>query len=823
MSGQQPRIPKVIPDNLNPRFELRPYQLEALGRFVAHWSDYRREEPLQLLYHMATGSGKTIIMAGLIIYLYQQGYRNFLFFVNSTNIIDKTQDNFLNSAAAKYLFADSIIIEGQPVHIREVSNFQIDNQLDINIIFTTIQGLHARLHTPKENNLTAEDFADKKIVLISDEAHHINAETKKSAKLNNEEQAKIISWEGTVNTIFRSNRDNILLEFTATADLSVPEIATKYHDKLIFDYPLRQFRRDGYSKEIKVLQSDLPAFERALQAVLLSQYRRKLFEQHGQHIKPVILFKSKTIKESRSFFADFIYRMKHLQVNDLEKIRATGQHTPVADLFTLLATASIGMEQFIMELQLDFSEDKTLIINSKEESEQGQLIINSLEDEANPCRAIFAVDKLNEGWDVLNLFDIVRLYDTRDASGGQLSKTTISEAQLIGRGARYCPFRITAGQPLYRRKYDADIHHIMRLCEELYYHSAYNPRYIQELNSALQATGMLPKRTKEIPIKLKAAFKTTAFYQRAVLWLNERQAMPQQNLWPGEQHYSITLKTSYSRTTNAFEPVHTDTPALAERTARLNDFAVRILRKAINQTPFYYFDNLKKYLPTLHSINEFITSHHYAGQVQVTLIGQPEQLKQLTANEQLMVLKEVLTAIANAMTKMRPEYRGSATFRAYSLTDRLRDRVLRISIDEHYDALPTSESKNDDTDWSQREWYALEDNMDTVSGQLFVQSFAMEYASLQQSYDVIYLVPAKHLFTWYNIADGVAMHPDFILFLAQQQQQWQVFIHLESNRAAPEKKALWQTSHNGTVHNVEALFWPAATSEAATLASILQL
>ena len=53
---------------------------------------------------MATGSGKTLVMAGLIIYLYEQGYRNFLFFVNSTNIIEKTRDNFFNTTSSKYLF-----------------------------------------------------------------------------------------------------------------------------------------------------------------------------------------------------------------------------------------------------------------------------------------------------------------------------------------------------------------------------------------------------------------------------------------------------------------------------------------------------------------------------------------------------------------------------------------------------------------------------------------------------------------------------------------------------------------------------------------------
>ena len=41
----------------------------------------------------------------------------------------------------------------------------------------------------------------------------------------------------------------------------------------------------------------------------------------------------------------------------------------------------------------------------------------------------------------LNLFDIVRCYETRDSGKGKIGTTTTSEAQLIGRGARYFPFR----------------------------------------------------------------------------------------------------------------------------------------------------------------------------------------------------------------------------------------------------------------------------------------------------------------------------------------------------------------------------------------------
>lgn len=71
----------------------------------------------------------------------------------------------------------------------------------------------------------------------------------------------------------------------------------------------------------------------------------------------------------------------------------------------------------IAELKEDFSEEKLISVNSKEDSEVKQLAVNSLE--TNEYRAVFAVDKLNEGWDVLNLFDIVRLYDTRDSKGAR--------------------------------------------------------------------------------------------------------------------------------------------------------------------------------------------------------------------------------------------------------------------------------------------------------------------------------------------------------------------------------------------------------------------
>ena len=65
-------VPNIIKDNINKNFELRPYQELAFENFIMYFGNEKlRQRPTQVLFHMATGSGKTLIMAGLILYLYK--------------------------------------------------------------------------------------------------------------------------------------------------------------------------------------------------------------------------------------------------------------------------------------------------------------------------------------------------------------------------------------------------------------------------------------------------------------------------------------------------------------------------------------------------------------------------------------------------------------------------------------------------------------------------------------------------------------------------------------------------------------------------------
>jgi type III restriction enzyme len=786
------KVPSTIADNLNPIFPLRPYQERGFKFFLNYWDEKFDGKPRvnhQLLMHMATGSGKTMMMAGMMLHLYAQGYRNFLFFVNSSNIIDKTKSNFLDKKSSKYLFANSISVGPHRVEIREVKNFQTSDPDAINIAFTTIQGLHSALNTPRENGLSYEDFEDKSIVLISDEAHHINADTKKGVALDQDELFEIVSWEGTVERIFRSSPSNVLLEFTATMDLSDEHLRDKYNPKLLFDYPLKDFRKDGYSKEVKVLQADLSQMDRALQAVLLSQYRRKVFEKFGLLIKPVILFKSKTIKESESFVKEFSSTLKKLNSSQIARIASRSNDEAIARMFGYFAENNIDFENLATELHEDFSEEKLISVNSKDESIAKQIAVNSLE--TNEYRAVFAVDKLNEGWDVLNLFDIVRLYDTRDSKAGKVGKTTMSEAQLIGRGARYCPFQINKDQPRYGRKYDADLDNELRICEELYYHSAYNPKYIQELNTALQEIGLKAKETKSRQVQLKTSFKSTNLFKAGHIFLNEQVPYDRAEIDGLDSSlikkiHSVKINTGFSKSIVAFDAPNPDRGfASSTHTYLLSEFDNSVIRTALQRLSFYEFSNLKRFLPQLESIHDFITSKRYLGQLKIEVIGLKEEIENLTQDQKLDATLQLLENISAVIASNKVEFKGTKEFKPKMINDVFTDKTLNFMIDDGGDkefgrSMSDASETSYHLDLATKEWFVFDDCFGTSEEKLLIKYIDKRHAELTKIYSSVYLIRNDKHFKLYAFEDGRALEPDFVLYLIGKEKtetmHYQVFI-----------------------------------------------
>lgn len=263
--------------------------------------------------------------------------------------------------------------------------------------------------------------------------------------------------------------------------------------------------------------------ERALQALVLSQYRLKVFQDHRLGIKPVVLFKAAKIADSKDFMAEFIETVKKLTGAQLRSLSTAVNNEVMHKAFAYFANNGISFDTLAAELRDDFSEEHCVSVNDDKDATQKQILLNSLEDADNPYRAIFEVKKLDEGWDVLNLFDIVRLYETRQSSGKKIAPATIAEAQLIGRGARYCPFQLDDEQPKFQRKYDEDVTCELRVCETLYYHCQNDHRYVTELRNALREIGLDTDKIVQREYVLKDDFKGTDLYQQGLIFLNDRE------------------------------------------------------------------------------------------------------------------------------------------------------------------------------------------------------------------------------------------------------------------------------------------------------------
>lgn len=812
-------IPDYITQNL--KFPLRPYQKEAVGRYLYYKKDENnRKKSEQVLYNMATGSGKTLLMAAIILEKFKQGERNFIFFVNNDNILTKTRANFLPNEMGKYLFADKITIDNQVVGVREVTDFSDSQPDSINIVFTTIQKLHQDLNTPRENRLTYEQFEDLSLVLLADEAHHLNAGLGKKEKDEND------SWTATIENIQSTARKSSLFEFTATIDLANPDIAKKYEKSLIFKYDLKEFRLDKYSKDVlfHLVDNELPT--RMLQAIIISQYRKKIALKHGINLKPLVLFKSQKIAENKGNLDDFLDMLANLsveQVQSQKNLTANDeeQKNILEKAFAFFEESGLSFQDLIEELQEDFRRERLLVIDGKNKTSNNLVELNTLELPSNEIRAIFAVDMLNEGWDVLNLFDIVRLYDIRDGkttkNGFVAGNTTNAEKQLIGRGARYYPFVIDNQiEEKFTRKFDENENNELRVIEQLHYHSANNPRYISELKQVLRESGIFDDvNLEERELKLKESFKQTRTYTDGLVWMNKRLSYQEYV----EQRQESLLDTSFipssfevrlpTSSTRDFEAFSEDDVFATDSINTLNfefgkEITSNIVRAAINRNKQYTFKNLQKAFFGLSGVSAFI---EMLSKVNIIVESSLSQISELTADQKLYIAEQLLYSIEKDIVPTEERFYGSANFESVPVREVFEENILRkytVNVNGNAEFGRSQKTKSETEIFEnidQLDWYAYDDNFGTSEEKYLVRAIRELMNDLQEKWSDIYLLRNEKAVKIYSFDEGRAFEPDFILLANDKKvgnTSWQIFIEpkgsqfLDSNNTFKNSKEGWK-------------------------------
>ena len=770
-----------VNNNLNPKLKLRAYQKQAFTRFYKYYETrdaqayIKPQNNIHLAFHMATGSGKTVMMAGLILYLYEQGYRNFLFFVNRGQIVEKTKDNFINQFSSKYLFNDKIIINNKQVNIKAVDNFAYSSGDEINICFTTVQGLFSDFHNEKENALTIGDFKENKIALIADEAHHINASTKKQTELFDKDGSPKASWENTVEKIFKAHQDNILLEFSATIELDKKEIKEKYLDKIIYQYDLKNFVKDGFSKKINLFKSNTDKSTRILQALVISMYREQIAINHQLNIKPVILFKSSKITESKDNQVVFHHLINNLKDGDLNVIKNQTNISVLIQAFDFFDKNEINLSLLIAKIKNAFNEKKCLCTNNDKELELNQKRLNNLEDKDNSIRVIFTVDKLNEGWDVLNLFDIVRLYEGQNTGGsnkGKIGKKTISEAQLIGRGARYCAFKIKADDDPYVRKFDDDIDNELRLLEELYFHSSNESQYISEIQRALIEQGLLEKAGQEpieLTLELKPEIKKNDRFKNKIIFKNKRidkcynTVKNMADFGIAKTNFSYKLQSGQGNLSEIFDDNTEQTSQPNNSYKLIKLLGVNIVKNALLIFDTFAFNNLKKTFPNLQSISHFLDKD-YLGGFDINITGDGGNL---SAQQKLAIAISFLNKLEVEIKGNIVEFEGTKEFDPYSAEDIFTEKTLLIPQDQEKQIQKIT-----------HEWFAFEKFYGTSEERQLIDLIHTIIDDINNDYKNVYLVRNERHFCLYDFAQGRRFEPDFVLLSQNKLSQchYQFFI-----------------------------------------------
>lgn len=836
-------IPSYISENL--KFELFKWQKEALLNFFDYQLIKEREEdnkPTHLLFNMATGTGKTLIMASLLLYYYKQGKNKFIFFVNQNNIVGKTEDNLTNPLHNKYLFQDTIVIDDQNVTIKKVDSFSNYDDA-IQILFTTIHGLHNSVYKVKEDSIFLEQLQNEDIIMFGDEAHHLNADTKKKkgeqidldlvTELSEKASQYAIekSWEHTVITkllhkdkkIQTLVNNNALLEFTATVPKNI-DVENKYVSKTIYKFDLKDFLKAGYTKEINLVSSSFDKKKRVLQALLFNWYRNEIaLKNNIPNFKPVILFRSKYIDKdqennSQDDFEFFINLIKDLTTDDFDFLNDFDEESlfNITELYKKGQSRIIDIKRYMQENNLTvntiitylkgaFVERNCIITNSKkgtktlEKTEaETERLLNSLEDKNNHIRAIFTVQRLTEGWDVLNLYDIVRMYEGQNTGGtnkGKSGSATTSEVQLIGRGVRYNPFKFE-DKEINKRKFDNQLNHEMRVLEEFFFHSDNNEKYISELKNELKREGLLPQNDKILKTyQLKDSFlrDNKAFINGLKLYYNSQEINPNKrkaNLEEIRNTFDFSHKIENFRlneTTLKLEETEEDITRFKQGTSEsksislfLKDFELHIIQKAINslakkENSIFRFNRLKEELQ-INSIDQ-ITSDSFLGLFPIKLIvSKLENFESIENKEKLNTLIRFFEKVAFELQLISNPFIGSQ-FKAKPFTDmEIWYKEKSVTIEEE-NAVLENELKD-------KPWYIYNGFSGTSEERNLVSFLNDTMGNFENKYEKVFLLRNEEVYKIYDFEKGRGFQPDFLLFLKSNKEEiyYQVFIEPKGNQ-----------------------------------------
>lgn len=376
-----------------PLSEMSPVDVSSL--FQKLYPDWRYEkDSTEFTFHIATGVGKTRLIGAIMAYLFNSGESsNFLIISPRAEIIRKFTE-VCQQSSKDYIFVDPTFV-GAP-HIMESDAIAYGGTL-LDPVYT---GPRIWILTPQ--SLTAKDAKLKTrneydacstveyiqslddLVVFFDESHHLGYDKKTDSIWRNEIQAL---------------KPKMIIGTTASVD-----DVTKTN--VLYQYDLCQCMNERlYTKLVRIIpdKKDATLNDDDYDAIILRcgwqqlEYKQKVLEDYersnniSKHVKAVMLVACQDIAHAG-------------QVTD-------------------------WMRRFLGNKQA------VLLVHSKMKDSEFLPSLIDIENPLSPVKVVVNVAKLNEGWDVSNIYVITPLR-------AMASSTLVT--QIMGRGLRL-PYGVQTG------------------------------------------------------------------------------------------------------------------------------------------------------------------------------------------------------------------------------------------------------------------------------------------------------------------------------------------------------------------------------------------
>ena len=368
-------------------------QLKLAQEVCPFCKNFERDFP-SFAFSIATGIGKTRLMAACIAYLYlKKGIRHFFILAPNLTLYEKLIKDFGDTSYDKYVFKGlSEFVHNTPVVItgdnyNSAHSLFSAQEIQINIFNIAKFNSENRGGTPRMRRLAeyiGQSYFDylaslDDLVILMDEAHRYHADASKKA-IN--ELRPILGLEMTATPTDEKGKSfkNIVYEYNLAQALDdgkyvkIPTVARR-----------KNFSKGSMSDE----ELDILKIEDAINIHERTKVHLELYARNTnqQLVKPFILVVCRNIEHAE--------KTKWLIENDLFDGRYAGK-----------------------VLQIDSS--------TKKDEEVDRLFV-SLENPENQIEIVVHVNMLKEGWDVKNLYTIVPL---------RAADAPILVEQSIGRGLR---------------------------------------------------------------------------------------------------------------------------------------------------------------------------------------------------------------------------------------------------------------------------------------------------------------------------------------------------------------------------------------------------